>query len=148
MAHILAAIPGTGKPEFGAAILLAAAASDQVLDDPDYAAAVKAAGKFVVVSSEADQVLKWDFPFGNLAEKALWANDPGEDAALGRHGPNLTPDSPARKITSWYPLPCGVTLGDYDHGDYLPLPRIPAAPWPNGWTDKSTRSALSPRPRC
>ena len=146
MEHILGAIPGTGSvtPQFGAVILMAAAASDEVLDDPDYGSAVAAVaenGQFVIVSSKADQVLKWDFPFGNLVEKALWANDPGDDAALGRYGPALKPDSPARKKTSWYPLPCGVANGDYDHGNYLPQPN-PVAPLPNGWTDKSIAIGL------
>lgn len=146
MEHILAAIPGTGSatPAFGTVLLMAAAASDQVLDDPDYGAAIAAVvkdGRFVVVSSKADQVLKWDFPVGNLVENALWANDPGEDDALGRYGPVLRPDSPARAKTSWYALPLGVIPGDYDHGDYLPLPRTPTAPWPNGWNLKNSKIA-------
>jgi hypothetical protein len=140
--------PDLVRPQFGDIILMAAAASDQVLDDPDYADAVAAVGagaRFIIVSSVADMVLELDFPVGNLVENALWKNDWGEDIALGRDGPILVPDSKARDFTDWYPLPVGTGVGEaanYDHGDYLPSPLDPPADpdaWPNGWSARSAK---------
>src|SRR5450432_3272398 len=66
-----AARAGSRRPVFDTLILTAAAVSDEVLDDPDYADAVDAVRRFVVVSSRADQVLSGAFPAGNLVEQLL-----------------------------------------------------------------------------
>lgn len=135
----------TTKPAFDTAIFTAPAASDEVLDDPDYADAVAAVERFVIVSSRADTVLSLAFPAGNAAEQALWANDPGADDALGRYGPRLTPTSKALGKTDWYEMPAsGPQPSAYNHGDYLPTPEDPAAGYPNGWSLKRVKiGALS-----
>jgi hypothetical protein len=118
-------------PTFDTAVFTAAAVSDQVFDDPDYALAVKAMQQFVVVSSKRDQVLSGAFPLGNAAEEAMWPHDQGEDRALGLTGPKLAPDSPAAGKVKWYPVPSGVGM---NHGNYLPRPGNPDNPhYPNGW---------------
>jgi hypothetical protein len=130
----------TPKPVFETAIFTAPAASDEVLDDPDYAAAVAAVERFVVVSSRADTVLRDAFPIGNAAEQALWPNDPGADDALGRYGPRLTPGSKALGKTEWYEMPAdGPQPSGYNHGDYLPTPADLALGYPNGWSLKRVR---------
>jgi hypothetical protein len=141
-----AAKTGSRIPIFDTAIFTAPATSDQVLDDPNYADAVSAVQRFVVVSSRADMVLALDFPMGNLVEQALWPRDPGDDAALGRYGPQLKTNSKALTKTQWYeiPLASGQAIGSYDHGDYFPSPANIIAPYPNGWSDKCVKiGALS-----
>jgi hypothetical protein len=131
---IAGAGPTVRMPVFDTAIFAAAAVSDDVLDDPDYALAADAFRTVTVVSSTGDTVLSGAFPAGNLVEQALWANDQGSDTALGRDGPQLKPDSRARGKTTWYPLT------DHLHSDYLPSPLADAPPpgpaFPNGWSDK------------
>ena len=131
----LAAAKTSGRrtPTFDTAIFTAAATSDEVLDDPDYADAVDAIERFVVVSSRADTVLSGAFPLGNAVEQALWPNDPGADDALGRYGPRLKPGSKALGKTEWYEIPPNV---GQDHGDYFPWPWSAVPPYPNGWSDK------------
>lgn len=124
---------GQRMPVFDTAVLTAAATSDEVLDDPDYADAVNAIERFVIVSSRADTVLSGYFPAGNAAEQALWPNDPGADDALGRYGPRLKVGSKALGKTEWYEIPASV---GQDHNDYFPWPWSPAAPYPNGWSAK------------
>lgn len=68
---------GRRTPRFDTAILTAAATSDEVLDDPDYADAVAAIERFVIVSSRADTVLSGAFPLGDAVEQFLWPHDPG-----------------------------------------------------------------------
>jgi hypothetical protein len=141
--------PGVGQgrppPVFDTAILTAAAATETVLDSPFYASAVAALRRIAVVSAPTDEVLtKW-FPLGNPVEQALWANDPGPNIALGRDGPVLLKDSPARGKTDWYVVtdtraPMGQAI-DQHHGDYMPAPDTPVVPLPNGWSDKRERIA-------
>ncbi len=131
-------------PIFDTAILTAAAASDTVLDSRFYTGAVSALRRIVVVSAPTDEVLTNWCPIGNLAEQALWASDPGPDIALGRDGPVLGADSPARRKTTWYVVsdtrgPTGVRINQL-HGDYMPAPwEAPAPHYPNGWSDKRER---------
>jgi hypothetical protein len=123
-------------PLFETAIFTAPAASDQILGDPDYEAAVIALRKIVVVSSRADTVLEYAFPPGNAVEQALWSRDPGDDDALGRYGPRLKPGSNALGKTEWYEIPFNI---GQNHGDYVPSPWQLAPPYPNGWSDKRIR---------
>lgn len=125
-------------PIFDTAMFTAAAASDEVLDDPDYADAVAAIDRFVIVSSRSDTVLSDIFPVGNAVEQALWANDPGADDALGRYGPRLKTGSAALGKTEWYEIPQGTDPRDnINHNDYFPWPWAPTPPYPNGWALKS-----------
>jgi hypothetical protein len=133
---VAAAKSGQRVPIFDTAVMTAAATSDEVLDDPNYAAAVDAIRRFVVVSSRADKVLSLAFPSGNLMEQILTFNDPGADDALGRYGPRLKAQSKALGKTEWYEIPAQI---GQDHGDYLPHPDTPTPPYPNGWFDKSLR---------
>jgi len=133
-AVVAAQAGGWRLPVFDTAVLTAPAVSDQVFDDPDYAAAVDAMQNFVVVSSRADTVLSGWFPLGNAVEQALWRNDPGADDALGRYGPRLQPDSKALGKTRWFEIPIAV---GQNHGDYCPAPWDPTAGFPNGWSSKS-----------
>ncbi len=128
---------GYRTPVFDTAIFTAGAASDEVLDDPDYADAVDAVDRFVVVSSRADTILSDFFPGGNAVEQALWENDPGADAALGRYGPRLKQGSKALGKTRWYEIPQGSgDRLDANHGDYFPSPWEPVPDYPNGWSAK------------
>ncbi|QUD87948.1 alpha/beta hydrolase [Phenylobacterium montanum] len=135
-----AAKKGYRTPRFDTALLTAAAASDEVLDDPNYALAVAAIERFVVVSSRADRVLSLAFPPGNAVEQALWPNDPGADAALGRYGPRLKTGSAALGKTEWYEIPQGTGDPRFNQGheDYFPWPwQDPPDPvFPNGWSRK------------
>ena len=139
--------PDPRLPIIDTAVLTAAAASDTVLDSRFYAQAVTALRRIVVVSAPTDEVLTNWFPLGNAVEQALWSNDPGPDIALGRDGPALVADSPARKKTTWYVVtdtrgPTGARV-DQLHGDYMPAPWEPLTPnsanYPNGWSDKRER---------
>lgn len=132
-AAITAQKTGARMPVFDTAVLTAAAASDEVLDDPDYEAAVTAIQQFVVVSSRSDTVLSGWFPAGNLVEQALWWRDPGADDALGRYGPRLKVGSKALTKTRWFPIPPAV---QQNHEDYFPEPWNAAPAFPNGWSDK------------
>jgi hypothetical protein len=136
---LAAKTPGARAPLFETAMFTAAATSDEVLDDPDYADAVGAVQKFVVVSSRSDTVLSGAFPLGNAVEQALWPNDPGADDALGRYGPRLKPGSPALPKTQWYEVPPNV---GQDHNDYFPWPWQPVAPYLNGWSGKRVNIGL------
>jgi hypothetical protein len=117
-------------PAFDTAILTAGAVADDIMDQDDFADTVTAFRRFVVVSSTADSVLSGFFPTGNAVEQVLWRDDPGRDEALGLYGPRLKQGSAALPKTSWY------RLTDHDHGDYVPAPASPVAPYPNGWSDK------------
>src|SRR5579862_5537670 len=130
-------------PVFDTAVLTAAAASDTVLDSEFYTEGVGALRRIVVVSAPTDEVLTTWFPLGNPVEQALWQNDPGPDVALGRDGPVLTANSPARKKTEWYVVTDAHADQPIDqlHGDYMPAPWTPNAPYPNGWSDKRERIA-------
>lgn len=127
---------GVRPPRFDTAVLTAAAVSDEVLDNPDYAGAVEALERIVVVTSRGDHVLSLAFPVGDLIEQILWPHDPGADAALGRYGPRLKEGSPALGKTEWYEIPAAT---DQDHGDYFPAPWADDPPWPNGWSEKRVR---------
>ena len=129
---------GFTRPIFDTAMVMAAATSDEIFDDPDYADAVDAVRRFVVVTSRADTVLSLAFPPGNAVEQALWPNDPGSDAALGRYGPRLKPGSKALGKTVWYEVPPPENADEpgQNHGDYVPSPWDLDAPYPNGWSDK------------
>lgn len=124
---------GVKPPVFDMAILTAPATSDEILDDPNYADAVAAIEEFVVVSSRADRVLSLAFPLGNRVEQAMWPNDPGANAALGRYGPRLKSGSKALGKTGWYEIPPATKQR---HSDYVPEPSNPVAPYPNGWSPK------------
>lgn len=129
---------------FDTAILTAAAASETVLDSPFYAAGLDALRRIVVVSAATDEVLTTWFPIGNAVEKALWKNDPGPNVALGRDGPVLTANSPARRKTEWFVVTDAAAPGAtilQKHGDYMPEPDEPVPPLPNGWTAKRERIA-------
>jgi hypothetical protein len=123
-------------PIFDTCLFTAPAVSDQVFDDPDYAQAVAAVRRFVVVSSPADTTLSGAFVWGNGVEQALWPRDPGADIALGLTGPRLHKNSAALGKTQWYEIP--ATIGQ-NHSDYLPRPLAPPPPpvLPNGWFEKS-----------
>lgn len=135
-----AAQKGYRTPKFDTVLFTAPATSDEVLDDPDYALAVDAVERFVVVSSRADKVLSVVFPAGNAVEQALWANDPGADAALGRYGPRLKVGSKALGKTEWYEIPEGDDDPRFNQGheDYFPWPwqQPPDPGFPNGWSLK------------
>lgn len=118
-------------PAFDTAIFTAGAAPDDIMDQADFADTIAAFRRFVVVSSSADTVLSGAFPWGNLAEQALWTDDPGSDVALGLHGPRLKPGSAALAKTTWY------ALTDHLHSDYVPAPSAPTANFPNGWSPKT-----------
>jgi hypothetical protein len=121
-------------PVFETCLFTAPAVSDEVLDDSNYADAVAAVERFVVVSSRADTVLSGAFPWGNAVEQALWPRDPGADDALGRYGPRLKPGSAALGKTEWYEIPLNV---GQNHGDYVPSPLAPVdVDYPNGWFAK------------
>jgi len=135
---VMAAQKGFKMPSIDHIIFNAGAASDEVLDDPDYAAAVDAVHNFVVVSSRADTVLSGAFPAGNAVEQALWKNDPGANDALGRYGPRLKPGSKALGKTRWFPMPAAGRDPTYtppNHGNYFPTPWTPAQNYPNGWAE-------------
>jgi hypothetical protein len=135
---VMAGQKGFKMPVVDHVIFTAGAASDEVLDDPDYAAAVDAVQNFVVVSSRADTVLSEAFPAGNAVEQALWNNDPGADDALGRYGPRLKPGSKALGKTRWFPMPAAGRDAIYappNHGDYFPKPWAPVPGYPNGWAE-------------
>lgn len=139
--HTVAANPDYAIPMFDTAILTAAAASDTVLDDPNYHAAVNAMRKIIVVSAATDSVLSGAFPFGNAVEQALWDNDPGPDTALGHSGPRLKASSSARNKTVWYDVGTLQPTVNQQHGDYLPAPDKAVPGYPNGWSDKRERVA-------
>jgi len=123
-------------PVFDTAVFTAAATSDEILDDPDYALAVDAIRRFVVVSSRADTVLSGDFPAGDLVEQWFWRHDPGADDALGRYGPRLKAGSKALGKTQWYEIPPG---DGQNHEDYFPEPWNADPPFPNGWSGKRVK---------
>ena len=125
-------------PAFDTAIVTAAAAPETVLDSPFYPDAVAKLRRIVVVSSKTDNTLTWAFPPGTAVEQLLWANDPGPDIALGRDGPVLTANSPARTKTEWYDVGDSGVDGQ-DHGDYMPTPWQPDPTLPNGWSGKRER---------
>jgi hypothetical protein len=129
------------RPEFDTALLMAAATSDEIFDDPDYADAIDAIRRFVVVTSRADTVLSEAFPAGNAVEQLLWTHDPGANDALGRYGPRLKTGSKAIGKTVWYeiPLPDHQSDPGQNHGDYVPSPWEPTPPYPNGWSDKRVK---------
>ena len=122
---------GAKIPIVDTVVFTAAAVSDDVLDDATYAAAVGAFRRIVVLSSVADETLRWAFPAGEAVERALWFNDRGDDTALGRDGPKLKPNSPARSKISWY------SMDTLDHSQYLPRPSEPTPGFVNGWSAKS-----------
>jgi hypothetical protein len=136
----LAPIASFRAPRFETVVFTAPAVTDEVLDDPDYSAAVGALRRIVVVSSRGDRVLQYAFPAGNEVEQALWPRDPGADDALGRYGPRLRPGSQALGKTEWYemPLQSDQVPHDYNHGDYVPSPwqPDPDVSYGNGWTAK------------
>lgn len=129
---------GYTVPTFDAAIMAAAAANEDVLDDPNYSLGVQALRRIIVVSSMKDSVLANTFPAGNAVEAALWKNDKGSARALGRYGPKaLKPDSPAKGKVSWFEV---ALTADCGHDGYLPWPwdkaEHPTKPGllANGWT--------------
>jgi hypothetical protein len=144
--------PGRSPPVFDMAIMAAAATNDDVLDDPTYAAGVRALRRIVVISSWKDSVLAKAFPLGNEVEAALWTNDKGSTRALGRYGPKaLKTDSPAKGKVAWYDVDPGLGCG---HDGYLPSPWGFPAPnlTVNGWNANRghfaqfLRSAFTPGP--
>ncbi|MEO6339782.1 MAG: alpha/beta hydrolase [Caulobacteraceae bacterium] len=126
--------PGA-RPDFDAAVLMAPAADDTVFDDPQYAQAVAALQRLIVLSSVKDKVLGVAYVLGDPIEAALWRGEHASTHALGLKGPRLKKDSPARPKTEWYPIPTAPAPlhGSNDHGDYLPAPGGPPT---DGWTPK------------
>jgi hypothetical protein len=117
---------------FETAVLTAAAADDDILDDPRYAVGVAALREIIVVSSFKDSVLADAFPVGDRIEAALWNNEKASDRALGRFGPaRLKPGSAARGKVRWFDIDPGENCG---HDGYFPWPWNPEPPLPNGWT--------------
>jgi len=95
------------------AILMAGAIENNCLAR-EYADAAAKVAKTCVVASEADDVLKWAFPPGNLVGEIVMHGHPYDTTALGRDGPLR-------------PLPANLNVvavqippeWDYGHLDYL-----------------------------
>ncbi len=138
MSRALAHRRADAAPRFDAAILMAAAADEDILDDPRYARAVQALGRIIVVSSAKDSVLGDIFPTGDAVEAALWSQEKASKRALGFFGPKaLKPGSAATGKVQWFAIDRGEDCG---HDGYFPWP------WktdikPDGWTAQRAKVA-------
>jgi hypothetical protein len=120
-------------PPFELAVLAAAAADQDELDNPRYREGVRAVRRIVVVSSPTDEVLGLAFPAGNIVEAALWRGEKARTKALGRQGPKpLKAGSTAAGKVRWFQIDAPAP---HKHGDYFPAPWAGGAPHP-GWSGK------------
>jgi pimeloyl-ACP methyl ester carboxylesterase len=120
----------------------------------EYADAAAKIGRILVLASEADLVLQFAFPIGNLFGELVMQGHPYTSRALGRDGPETTIGL-AAECRSWQ-IPTGWKFG---HGDYLPgsvldlpfpFPPPQAVPGPHdvpprptpGWKSSWSASAL------
>jgi hypothetical protein len=127
-----------GKPasELDLAILTAAAADDDVLDDPRYRMAIGALRQILVVSSMDDDVLGRVFPLGDAVEAALWQGEKASSRALGRFGPKaLKPGSAAAGKVRWFDIDPAEKVG---HDHYFPEPWM-KTPLANGYDPRRQR---------
>jgi hypothetical protein len=123
-------------PAFGTVLMMAAAADDDILDDPRFARVVERVERFVVLSSFEDKVLELAFPVGDPIEAALHRGESASVRALGRYGPRLKKGSPAIGKVDWFQVRGRV---GQDHDDYNPWPwNQPATS--NGWSSKRWRA--------
>jgi len=124
-------------PAPGTLLMMAPAADDDILDDPRFDKAVRALDRIVVLSSSRDRVLQWTFPAGDILEAILQRGRERTTArALGRFGPRLKADSPARGKTEWRHFQDWV---GQDHNDYNAWPWAFAAK-ANGWDARRWRT--------
>lgn len=90
----------------------------------EYADAAAKIGRILVLASEADLVLQYAFPIGNLLGEVVMQGHPDARVALGREGPSTTVGL-AAECRCWA-LPTAWRVG---HGDYLPGD-APGLPFP------------------
>ncbi|HRD29517.1 MAG TPA: alpha/beta hydrolase [Caulobacter sp.] len=121
-------------PQVGTVLLMAAAADDDILDDPRFDGAVRAIERIIVLSSDTDRVLTWAFPPGDVLEAALHQGERPSLHALGKFGPRLKKDSPAAGKVEWR-----HHRVVQDHNDYNAWPwNFPSKD--NGWNASRWRT--------
>lgn len=105
--------------------VMAAAADDDCLFGPQYAAACRNADRVTVLASRKDVVLKIAYPVGDFVSDVLLRDDDSPwRAALGYHGPR-----PMQPVAGVVPAQIPDAQG-YNHGDYLP----PLGAAPGRWS--------------
>ncbi len=130
----LAAKNAAPRFRYSTAVLLAAAVDASALDE-EFAPAVAALERVVVLSSKQDKTLKTWFTIGDTAESVLINTYTGDGSgnALGRFGPKFKDGSPAIAKTEWYQIDSDWKQ---DHGDYMPTLSDPQPNMTNGWSDR------------